>query len=291
MPFREKQISKSMGESDYVLNETFLPHFLADTEEEANDLLLTYQKTIKLLAFEFSRRSGIDKEDLFQEGLIGLARAKRGFDSSRSPDFHTYAVFLIRNALREAVYAYETPVVVPGYLKEVGYYCSRMVDILNTLDLSSEDVNKILWEKHIRAEDINIGQYPQARTVDEFKDKIVNRAESSKLPYPTIVKKALSIPRRSFLDIYRPDFSAALSKHDDEALDKKAALERINEVVGNSVYEILCQHYIDGHTLAVIADEHKLTTGRISQIISEAVKVLNSQKDYILGESVEEERY
>jgi RNA polymerase sigma factor (sigma-70 family) len=136
-----------------------------------------------------------------------------------------------------------------------------------------------------------MGHLPQANVVNEFKEKIVNRAKSNKMSYENVVEKALSIPRRAFLDVHRPDFGAAVAEFDEEALDRTAALQRVHKILGGEIYEIFCLHFIDCHTLDEIAKRFGLTAGRISQIISESKEALQKQKRYIVnGDSPREKR-
>lgn len=53
----------------------------------------------------FSRHSALDREDLFQEGCIGLMAALRRFDPFRGIQFSTYASHWIRYAMRRATHA------------------------------------------------------------------------------------------------------------------------------------------------------------------------------------------
>lgn len=51
------------------------------------------------------RQKGIDTDDLFQEGVIGLIYAMRAFDSSMGASFETFAYVCITNRLKNAVTA------------------------------------------------------------------------------------------------------------------------------------------------------------------------------------------
>jgi DNA-directed RNA polymerase specialized sigma subunit len=303
MPFRER-IEEHGGETEYILDEQFLGCFLGENEEEATKLYKDYKKLISQLAFQFSKRSGVDAQDLFQEGLIGLARARRDYNPKRmvctncnkveqkcgcdKPNlvnrvgrFHNFAVALIRNALREAVYANETPVPVPSYLKESNYYYAKILDILSTLDIPQEAKERYVEEEAVRADDIGI-EKPQSTILDGFKSQIVNRVRWKKMKYNEVLEKAIAIPRRSFIDVHRSDFDGALEEMDDEMLDKITALERVRELVGDETYEILFQYFVDGETIDSISDRVGKTSGRISQIITAARESLQKKEKYIL---------
>lgn len=58
---------------------------------------------IRSIASGSSGVYGIDREDLIQEGLIGLLSAIRSFDSCREASFRTFAGVCISNSIRSAV--------------------------------------------------------------------------------------------------------------------------------------------------------------------------------------------
>ena len=272
MPFRE--------------DERFLACFLADKEEEAAALYKEYKRLISHLAWQFSTRSGVDAQDLFEEGLIGLARAKRDFDPTRARNkdlkkaFHIFAVFMIRNALREAVYAYETPVPVPAYLKESNYYYAKMLEALEGTDIDYEAKLALTEEADTEPEDFGV-EKPHSIVVGKFKNKLRRRARASEITYEELVKRAVSIPRRKFTDIYRPEFSEAVEEFDDERLDKQASLDRVEEVLDSDSYDILIRFSVDKVKVEDLAKEYGVTPGRISQIIRDARTTLKNRERYI----------
>jgi RNA polymerase primary sigma factor len=61
---------------------------------------------------------GLDPEDLFQHGLIGLMRAVRKFDAARSCKLSTYATWWIRQSITRAIADEGAAIRLPGYLQE-----------------------------------------------------------------------------------------------------------------------------------------------------------------------------
>lgn len=268
--------------------EKFLENFLAETKEEAEQLYKNYKRLISHLAWQFSVRSGVDAEDLFEEGMIGLARAKRDFvpEKARSKNktkaFHIFAVYMIRNALREGVYAFETPIPIPAYLKESNYYYTKMREALENIGVPYEDMMSLMEDPKTRAEDFGI-EKPHNIVVNKFKDKLHRRAKANNMNYEDLLNKAISIPRRKFTDIYQPDFSEAFEEFDDERLDKQAALARVKEVLDKVEYDILVRFSTEKDLkVEDLANEYGLTSGRISQIISGARETLNRRRKYIM---------
>ena len=67
-----------------------------------NELVLAHEKLAAKMAKSFSRY-GVDVEDLTQEGMLALHRAAQKFDPTKGFRFSTYAMFWLRQYLREAV--------------------------------------------------------------------------------------------------------------------------------------------------------------------------------------------
>lgn len=65
-------------------------------------LLEKYTPLVKSVAARFFL-SGGEREDLVQEGMVGLCSAIHSFDSANGADFSTYAYACVRNAVTDAV--------------------------------------------------------------------------------------------------------------------------------------------------------------------------------------------
>lgn len=92
--------------------------FLADTPEEAQAIYFKFESLLNNMAYTYAVSSNVDKADLFGDALIGLARAYRDWDSSRSENFKNYAIYRIKDALNECVRINGMPVSVPSYIKK-----------------------------------------------------------------------------------------------------------------------------------------------------------------------------
>lgn len=69
----------------------------------AEECLMTrYSRLVRACTRPYFLAGG-DREDLIQEGMIGLLSAVRGFDSKRESGFRTYAETCVQNRLRSAV--------------------------------------------------------------------------------------------------------------------------------------------------------------------------------------------
>lgn len=59
-----------------------------------------YLSLVKICAWKYSGR-GVDYDDLFQEGCMGLLKAIERFDLSRGVEFHTYAFWFVEGWMRQ----------------------------------------------------------------------------------------------------------------------------------------------------------------------------------------------
>jgi len=289
MPFHDKEIKDEItGEVKEVVKEKFLPFFLGDTKEEAAKIERSYKDGLRHLARKFARKSGVDQKDLYQEGLIGLARAMRDFRTQygkkarKNPRFHTFAVFMMRNALREAVYVYDSPISVPAYLRETGYYVSRLRDVLRNITvLSMYEQTLIVSDYKVDPIDFGVKE-PYLGMIEDWRRKINNRARAASTDYEDIVEKAISLPRQFFADIYTFEFREAVEELPDERLDAEDALERLSRVLSKQEYDVLVRHQVDEEKVIDLADEYGLTSGRISQMLNEAREKVKKNRKFIV---------
>ncbi len=99
---------KSMQKDKKRLNKTELSdEQLVKAVQEGNSSALTVL-TVRYMPIVISRAEGYfsdgyDKEDLAQEGMIGLLRAVRSYSSDRGASFHTFALLCIDRNIISAV--------------------------------------------------------------------------------------------------------------------------------------------------------------------------------------------
>lgn len=67
-----------------------------------NYLLEKYKQLVRLRAREYYLAGG-DREDLLQEGMVGLFRAVRTYDPEREASFRSYASLLVSRQMMDAV--------------------------------------------------------------------------------------------------------------------------------------------------------------------------------------------
>jgi RNA polymerase sigma factor (sigma-70 family) len=124
--------------------EEFPKHFLGNTVEEAEKLYHEFSKTLNAMAGKYAAVSGLEKADLFGEALVGLARARRDFDPTRSEKFKIFALYKIKDALEEYTRNFSTPVFLPAYLKKAQRIMYRLVGLLHSTGVSKETTQAVL---------------------------------------------------------------------------------------------------------------------------------------------------
>ena len=74
-----------------------------------------------------STKNGINKEDLIQEGMIGLTYAIDKFDLSRNVNFSTYAMYWIEGRIMRYIKMKSNFVHIPEYMQDIIYKVERKV--------------------------------------------------------------------------------------------------------------------------------------------------------------------
>lgn len=82
------------------------PHLWAEAEQARIRLVEGYQRFVVYVASQYQRScyGALSLEDLIQEGNLGLLHALDGYDASKGTCFGTYAMFVVRGAIRLALY-------------------------------------------------------------------------------------------------------------------------------------------------------------------------------------------
>ncbi len=168
-------------------------HFLADTLEEAEVVYYRYSNLLNAIAYSYAISTGLQKDLLFGEALIGLGRAYRDWDSNRSDNFKTYAIYRIKDALNEFVRDNITSVKVPAYIKKSHVHVVGLKTIFAKYDLC---VDKVLLfgevDKEIKGKDKLSCIY--------YVDKLVKAAVRAKVSYKKFVERVEYIPENITFD-------------------------------------------------------------------------------------------
>lgn len=125
-------------------------------------------------ARRFSGR-GIEYDDLFQAGCMGLVKAVMGFDSRRGVQFSTYAVPVIMGEMRR-LFRDDGPVKISRSLKElsmrVSRYRERLSKELGREPTINELAERMQLEPAEAAQALEAGLAPVSLTVDEDGEEV-----------------------------------------------------------------------------------------------------------------------
>ena len=116
------QAALSAVSSDYSANRELLERIHGSDEDAAKEaleeLVMLNMPLVRKIALRFTDR-GVELDDLYQIGTIGMIKAARGFDCERGTNFSTYAVPLIFGEIRRYLRD-EGPIKVGRYYKRLG---------------------------------------------------------------------------------------------------------------------------------------------------------------------------
>ncbi|TET61112.1 MAG: hypothetical protein E3J47_05760 [Candidatus Stahlbacteria bacterium] len=174
--------------------EVFLDYYLGETPEEAEAVFSDFSKLLNIMAGGYSMWSGIDKEDLFGTALIGLARAKRDFDHTRSDNFKTFAIYKIKNALNDYYRENRTIVSIPSYVKTANVYINGIKFILSKYNIDSQDV---LLSGEVNNEAVTKNDKAEC---NKFFKKLKRLSKNINIPYERIIDRSEHIPTAVSLD-------------------------------------------------------------------------------------------
>jgi len=173
--------------------ESFLPYYLGNTPEEAEETYTLFSELINIMAHAYAKNSLLPAEDYFAEAITGLARAKRDWDPTRGGcQFKTFAILKIRNALNESCRKNGSIVTIPYYVRAAHTYITNVKTILEGCNIPDNFVKKTLatGDQH---RDRALSDVDSDRVSSELA-KLRRLSENSGVPYENLVKRAEFIP-------------------------------------------------------------------------------------------------
>ncbi len=101
-------------------------------------LVLRHRRLVYLVAWSHAG-SGLEIDDLAQEGMCGLLIAADRYDPGRGVKFWTYARYWVREAIRNAIFEHSRFVHVPAYLiRMINHAMTRLSEVLGRLPTITE---------------------------------------------------------------------------------------------------------------------------------------------------------
>lgn len=191
--------------------------YLRDGEAGIMDFIMNKYKNLVKSKAKSMYILGADKDDLIQEGMIGLFKAVRDFDSGRDASFFTFADLCISRQMYTAVQASRRQKHIP-----LNTYISLYATVQENADRNEEDMALV----NILA--LKSEQSPEEMLIDK---ENVEQLEK-------IIEKELSSFEKQVLDLYltgmRYTQIAKVLGKDEKSTDN--ALQRIKTKLRRVIY-------------------------------------------------------
>ena len=262
--------------------EKFRKRFLADTEEEAEKLLKEYDNTLKLLANKSSMMTGLDKEDLYQEGIIGLARANRDFDEARSDNFRIFAIYKIKDALREFGTTQSITIKSPQYTKDA----IRLAHILREHLVKAGEYRYSALADMWDASSKYAGNDALEISIQKSRTSLKNLADRSHTSVRQLLERSEMVPVYT-LEVSGLSSTYPIDSHSVETgmLDKISASDLIRYIkdrISEEDYTLLWNRFVEGMTVRELAPLMGTSAPNVSirtqALIEKVRKVLKAKK-------------
>lgn len=193
------------------------------------------------------RGRGVEYEDLFQAGCVGLIKAVDGFDESRGFSFSTYAVPVILGEMKR-IFRDDGTVSVSRSLKEKG--------------------RKINFEK-----EAFVKQFNREPTVKEIADRLGFDE------YETVQAITASMPVISMTmqdEDNENQFDIPVDSH-EQGVSTLIALEQVMDELDQRDKDIIRMRYFSGLTQTVIAEKLGMTQVQVSRREKVILKQMRSK--------------
>lgn len=236
-PFRQKPVQwdgdddngrfENKGGYKYdIVNKTLVKkaermpkYYLADTPEEADVLYNRFEKYLNDVSAAYVINTGLSKADLFGEGLIGLGRAYRDWDPSRSDVFTPYARFRIKDAMNEFVRENGSTVSVPTYVKKSH---ANVREIKNICEAATVDPDIIISDQELPDE----LETSDAVRCAELISNLINAANRAKVSYKEFLERISLVPEDTeYVDQTPPE----VHQREIEMLEAAVVVEKLKD--------------------------------------------------------------
>ncbi|MFN3550808.1 MAG: sigma-70 family RNA polymerase sigma factor [Endomicrobiia bacterium] len=258
----EKEFDISIEEATSLYNQ--INQLENVIEEDKMKLIKSNLNLVVTFAKKFSMLTGVDVNDLIQEGATGLAKAVEKFEWKKGYKFSTYAHWWIRQAISRYMADYTKTIRLPVHIREL---VSKMIKIYKKFqnkferDISIEDYTKVLKISHKKIIDtLTVLMEPISSYTPKGQDEETTIQDF-------IQSSEKEIPLNSLLQNY-----------------KREVLEEAMQILDERERKILKLRYgFDGkeYTLEEVGKMFNITRERVRQIEAKAIRRLRDPQ--ILG--------
>lgn len=117
-------------------NDSILSNAQSSDENHLESAIRQNRAMVEQIAFRY-KDSPMEREDIIQEGMIGLLAAVKSYDSSRGASFKTYAATCIDNSIQSALKKFSRKKDIPSH--SFVEYSEEEIPLENGFD-SAEDI-------------------------------------------------------------------------------------------------------------------------------------------------------
>lgn len=227
--------------------------YLADTPEEAQALYERFEEFLNKLSSAYAKTTGLNKYDLFGEGLIGLGRAHRDWDHKRSSSFVAFAKFRITDALNEFVRDNISTVSVPVYIRKAQ---ANYKAVKSICDAANVNFDYVIKEQKLPDE----LEKSDAVRIHNLVLNINRYAKRAKVSYEELLERIELIPMESEFQEY---IEPTDHKREIEKVEAAIVVEKLRGHMRKNELSI-CDGILEGKTQAQIARELGKSPGWVS---------------------------
>lgn len=119
-----------------------------------NDIIAEAIPLVRKIASHLARRSTDPIEDILQVGILGLIKAVKMFDHSKSSNFKTYATYFITGEIRHYLRDKASVIKAPREIYELAYRVNKIIQELKDADGEFPSENEIAMELNTPVEKV-----------------------------------------------------------------------------------------------------------------------------------------
>ncbi len=260
-------IKKKVIEYDTDLPE----YFFSDSAIEAEKLYKEFAVTLNGFAYTYAAATGLDKSDLFCEALIELAEAKKDFDSSRSDNFKSYAIFRIKDTLNVYVRKNASSVSLPNYIKKANANIVTIKDVLTKYGLFK-------YENSLTLDDLNQSDSELTGTDKKILGRAIksltNAANRSNMELDKLMRRAEYIPERIDYTEVKEEIESDYANREIEKLNAALIVNDLKKYMTPTELDI-AKGIMEGKSLKQIGIDHNKTSAWVSSKLVNLKKKLS----------------
>jgi RNA polymerase sigma factor (sigma-70 family) len=98
-------------DGDIAAELALVSHAQCGGPREREELVSAYQPMIASVAYSYRRATSVERDELTQEGVVGLLRALERYEPDRGVPFWAYATWWVRQAMQQVVSELSRPIV------------------------------------------------------------------------------------------------------------------------------------------------------------------------------------